>query len=278
MSVAEKIKARRVRAALMRAAYADKNYARLRSMFLGALQRQVREYAHSSSRVVSAAMKKHWSQDFTRVQNSMIKGMVKHGWELAEQEVGHATRGKNADDAQYRGKSSLTVADAKNFFTKADVSRIDRWIKTTAEGGAQTSATRLENIFKAAAEDGQSPRDIAKEILQAGLTQIEARASMLAHTGAIWSYNEGALQRYEDAGVTIVEWLTADDDVRCPFCAEMNGKRIETGEPFFSSGDKLSIDEINLKIPAGAKGFDVLHPPLHPNCRCTIVPIFEESA
>jgi hypothetical protein len=277
MSIAAKIKARRIQAALMRAAYADKNYSRLRSMFIAALQRQVREYVHASSKKVSSATTQKWAGDFTRVQRAMIYAMVQHGWQLAEHEVGHGLRGKSAMDDQYRGKASLVPGPA-DFLRTADMSRIDRWIKTTSVSASQTSATRLENIFKNTAKEESTPREIAEQILTAGLAQTEARASMLAHTGAIWSYNEGATQRYEDAGVTVVEWLTADDDLRCPFCAEMNGKRIETGKAFFSAGDELSADDLTLKIPGGARGFNVTHPPLHPNCRCTIIPIFEENS
>jgi hypothetical protein len=131
---------------------------------------------------------------------------------------------------------------------------------------------------------GMTPAQIAAEILSTGITQNEARAKMLAHTGAIWSYNEGAAQRYADMGVAVMAWLTADDDMKCPFCAEMNGKRVGTGEPFFRSGDRFSIDPedggaaLKMSIPDGARAFDVEHHPLHPNCRCTIIPVIEENA
>jgi hypothetical protein len=94
---------------------------------------------------------------------------------------------------------------------------------------------------------------------------------MLAHTGAIWSYNEGAVQRYQADGIAVVEWLTSEDDLRCEACAEMNGKRIETGDAFVASGDSFA----GIKIPTGTRGFDVRHPPLHPNCRCTLIPIVD---
>ena len=207
--------------------------------------------------------------------------MASHGWALAGDELG--TQPPQAHKIQrdadgLRGKAEVEIPGWVDFLQRADWPRIDHWINTTAESASNTSAERLTRIFTHAADyvdpetkRGMTPADIAKQILANGLTQCEARAQMLAHTGAIWSYNEGAVQRYQADGIAVVEWLTSEDDLRCEACAEMNGKRIETGDAFVASGDSFA----GIKIPTGTRGFDVRHPPLHPNCRCTLIPIVD---
>ncbi len=274
--------------ALQRAIYADKFYPRLRVTLRSVFDSHVREYSDSTAATVSPATKKRWAAEIQTALRRQIFAMVAHGWELAGVEVG-APQGKSMLRG-FEGKARIggtEVGDApKDFLTRADFDSINRWMKSSSLSASETTSLRLENIFKRAAATvtgdtdhpvGVTPRDIAKQILEAGIAQTEARAQMLAHTGAIWSYNEGAVQRYADAGVAVVEWLTADDDLRCPFCAEMNGKRIETKEPFFQAGDTFSFEDKVMKIPGGARGFDVRHPPLHPNCRCTLLPVFEED-
>ncbi len=186
--------------------------------------------------------------------------------------------------SEFHGKAVIAGVevpdDPANFLRNADWKNLEKWIKTTAESASATTAERLKRIFDAASayfdkekNRGRTPAEIAKQILAEGLAQTDARARMLAQTGAIWAYGEGAVQRYAAENIAVVEWLTADDDLRCPFCAEMNGKRVETQDAFFSSGDKFQVGEGVLKIPGGVKGFDVRHPPLHPNCRCTLIPV-----
>jgi hypothetical protein len=58
----------------------------------------------------------------------------------------------------------------------------------------------------------------------------------------------------------------------------MNGKVIGTGDKWFSKGDTFTVGE-----GEGARvlslGFeDITHPPLHPNCRCTLIPVVGEQA
>jgi len=272
-------KNRRTALALQRAIFADKQYPRLRRAARALFERHVREFA---SRVadgrgpeIPQGDQERWTRELAATLRPQIISMAEHGWNLAAVEVGAVA-----------GKAVKVGGRAREFLARADFSRINLWIKQTSESATLTTSTRLENMFARAAANvtgdadhpvGVTPRELSDEILKSGIVISESRAKMLAHTGSIWSYNEGAVLRYEDAGVAVVEWLTADDDMRCPFCAEMNGKRIETGEPFFRSGDTFSFEDRKMKIPTGARGFDVRHPPLHPNCRCTLVPVFDET-
>lgn len=60
--------------------------------------------------------------------------------------------------------------------------------------------------------------------------------------------NDGQKQSYKDNGYTVVEWLAEDDDRCCDDCLDLNGKT-----------------------------FDINEAPniIHPNCRCTVLPVIE---
>lgn len=104
---------------------------------------------------------------------------------------------------------------------------------------------------------------------------IENRADLIAITEAVRSLNVGAAILYQLAGVQFHRWVTVHDDRTCPFCRVMDGKIVSIGQPFARLGETLKVnDEQSYTV-----GFmDVLTPPLHPRCRCVLIPVFEIPA
>lgn len=103
---------------------------------------------------------------------------------------------------------------------------------------------------------------------------LDWRARTIARTEMLWSANaaqqevwrtmidEGLLPR--DVGRV---WVTATDDRVCPECAPMDGTRVEGIDSLFES-DTLGVGRDARPRPAPIA---VTFPPLHPNCRCTLV-------
>lgn len=77
----------------------------------------------------------------------------------------------------------------------------------------------------------------------------QSRAERIARTEVMYALNRGALSRYGRDGIQKVEWLAGPDDRCCPTCIDNNGERFDISE---------------------APGL-----PIHPNCRCTWVPVIE---
>ena len=71
------------------------------------------------------------------------------------------------------------------------------------------------------------------------------------------------------------KWLLAPD--ACPFCTEAS-KFFEDGQdvakPFFALGDVLELKDGSKMIIDYA---DVQAPPLHPNCRCDMIPVVDSD-
>ena len=75
-------------------------------------------------------------------------------------------------------------------------------------------------------------------------------ADRLIRTESSKFYNQAAVDSYKAAGITQVEFL-AEDDACEEFCQPNDGK-------IFQLGDSSNV------------------PPLHPNCRCTVLPVIKE--
>ena len=100
------------------------------------------------------------------------------------------------------------------------------------------------------------------------------RSKMLARTFTIWGYNKGAVDTYRAAGVQQYEWLTAKDDLTCPYCRALDGKIVRMGGSFFEPGQTpQGVDGNGKIIFLSPLPFTLRHPPLHPHCRCSVIPV-----
>ncbi|GAJ12411.1 unnamed protein product, partial [marine sediment metagenome] len=81
------------------------------------------------------------------------------------------------------------------------------------------------------------------------------RAVRIARTETIAASNQGALQAYDQSGVVEKkEWYCAIDERTCEECSAMHGEVVKLHDNFSGGVDA---------------------PPLHPDCRCTILPVLE---
>jgi SPP1 gp7 family putative phage head morphogenesis protein len=88
-----------------------------------------------------------------------------------------------------------------------------------------------------------------KEILQERFNVSYGRADTLVRTEMAHIQTEAAKQRYKDYGIQQVEIWADEDERRCPDCGKLHQK----------------------KYPVGAH----VPIPLHPRCRCCIVPVVD---
>jgi SPP1 gp7 family putative phage head morphogenesis protein len=109
-------------------------------------------------------------------------------------------------------------------------------------------ATGLKRELRTAWEKGETMPQIAKRIREVtGLAKN--KAITIARTETLRAGNSASVDRYKRVGVTKVEWVTALDDRLCEECESLHGEIF----------DMDNIPDL----------------PVHPNCRCTVVPIIE---
>jgi SPP1 gp7 family putative phage head morphogenesis protein len=133
-----------------------------------------------------------------------------------------------------------------------------RWIAhhavETAKDINGVTAKRLRATLKAGTELGESMDELSRRVKDVIKDNRTWRSSMIARTETMKAYNEGSLQVYKKSKVVDEkEWSAAIG--ACPICAGMDGQRVELNDKF--------------KTPLG----NIDSPPLHPNCRCTFLPI-----
>ena len=171
--------------------------------------------------------------------------MAVEGYNLGLEELGLRLEGKAAEPVE------IAIADErlKERVLRADV---EEYIKETSKRESATSAARFGRYQEIAIATDMTWRDKAKLFRLKGLAANKTRAELMARTTSIWAYNNGAMQAYREEGIGAVEWVATIDGLTDPVCAATDGEQQEIGKPF-SNG--------------------VEQPPVHPNCRCAVVPV-----
>lgn len=152
---------------------------------------------------------------------------------------------------------------------------ITDWLEEVSSGSTQIHAEKINAVHQEGFAAGKTVRQIAQDIT--GLSQDfnKNRSNVIAHTNTNWAFNAGIKQQYRDIGVTVLEWLTSKDDRVCPFCLAMEGVRVRSEDPFWSAGEQMIIQDGEIERQLNFK-FEVAHPPLHPRCGCTLIPVIEQ--
>jgi len=138
--------------------------------------------------------------------------------------------------------------------------------------GADAADTVRETLTDGLAE-GVNPREMARRLTKEVRTIQHTQAEVLARTETINSYSEATLDRYDRAGVDGVsvsgEFSTAGDDRVCPICEAIEGAEYATDamrtETFEYDADEDEPDSLGGEYP--------VKPPVHPQCRCAILPV-----
>jgi HK97 family phage portal protein len=139
-----------------------------------------------------------------------------------------------------------------------------------------TTQKRLRELIAESMEGGMGATGISKQIREEFAQFSKHRAETIARTEAIWAFNEGAKQGYlQSQQVQRMEWVSSADERTCQFCPEMDGKivSIVDDENFFNKGGEPF--EGNRGGLIHFEYSDIGHPPLHPMCRCTVVPVID---
>ena len=127
-----------------------------------------------------------------------------------------------------------------------------------------TTLDRLGTVLADSLNTGASVTATAQDIVREGLAsslkvgltavlQDAQRAMTISRTEISRALNVSCRENYQDLGVEKYEWLALEP---CDDCEENDGVVIALGDEF-PSGDT--------------------EPPVHPNCRCTILPVIDEG-
>lgn len=129
--------------------------------------------------------------------------------------------------------------------------------KTLGEGIAEGEAlgklkSRVEDVYKGA--EGY-------------------RAERVARTETLKASNSATTTAYKQTGyVSGKQWYVNPD--ACPQCEEFDGKTVGLDDAFLGMGESYTVPGEDGEEQTITNDYETIEePPLHPNCRCTIIPV-----
>jgi len=170
------------------------------------------------------------------------------------------------------GKAALEALGVDVDFTidTAKGKIIDKFSIRIAGSVADTTESDLKDLILEADAEGLTVAQLSAKISDYFDWADTARADMIADTESIRTANMANAFAWQQSGVVSgKEWYTAEDDRVCAYCDEMDGTKIALDENFFDQGDELQVGDRTMSLDYS----DVGEPPLHPSCRCTLLPI-----
>ena len=207
-----------------------------------------------------------WTERMIEATRPMAIAMAVEGYQLAEAEFG-----KTGGLSAMLGKQGETIAafDRAELLANTLTPDVDAWLRAVTTKMSDTSLDRAIASVERARATAQTAAELSLTLGRAHVVANKLRADMIARSATIWNFNQGAKQLYADEGVAVLEWLVTQDDVLCEFCEPFDGRQIEITGSFVPGGERVPGNEGGSLTPA----LSVEHPPLHPNCRCAIVPV-----
>ena len=143
--------------------------------------------------------------------------------------------------------------------------------KVAGDFNEQTRDALVASLSEGYAE-GLSTAQIAKRIddvyKTAGLGKDGYRSERVARTEAIRSNNHATQETYKQLGTINKEWFT--NPGACALCTPFEGRVVGVGQNFLMKGEEYTDADGNARTNNYE---DVQHPPLHPQCRCVILPV-----
>lgn len=134
-----------------------------------------------------------------------------------------------------------------------------------------TDREKMIDILAQGVSDGLSVPQIKKQIRDYFADYSKVQAERVTRSEVLRASNLATIDAWEQSGVVVgKQWLTAEDERVCPYCAPMNGQIVDLKTVFFKKGTQYYGDsDTPLDLSYGSvKGGN-----LHVSCRCTLLPV-----
>lgn len=137
----------------------------------------------------------------------------------------------------------------------------------------EETQSQLQDELAAGVDAGESIPELAARVERVYEAANGYRAERIARSEVLRATNFATDEAYRQSGVVEAkEWLTAHDERLCEWCEPLDGKTIALDDTFFEKGDEVNGNQ-GHKLAVNID--DVGYPPLHPNCRCTLIPVIK---
>lgn len=157
------------------------------------------------------------------------------------------------DITDRRGRRAGELIGIKFELTAGVIEKIDKKAMLFAEQVNETTKKKLRKELGEGIAEGEGVPELSERVSDLFKTRRKHEAERIARTEVISASNSAELEAYiQSEIIEKKEWLAEPD--ACDICVDLSGNVVKLKARFNG-------------------GFD--HPPAHPNCRCTILPVIE---
>ena len=222
----------------------------------------------------AASMIDTWRKEYEEAKTPLIEVMSIDGWHLAGADFGKDASLIVTRSGFYAAKQSVYVRKEDQFVLQRMHEDIAGYIESTSKLESSKTAQIIDKAIRDAGKKELTPSGIAKQLVSKKVATTKSRATLLARTATQWSYNQGAMSLYKNEGVEQKEWVLTEDDDLCEFCEAMALQNpTQPIDGAWAGEGSIVIGTEGGALQVGEGIGDIEHPPLHPHCRCTIVPV-----
>lgn len=132
---------------------------------------------------------------------------------------------------------------------------------------------KLNSTLADGVANGESLSKLKKRVEAVYSKARGYRSLRIARTETLKASNDATADAYEQTGyVKEKKWYA--NPGHCPQCAAFDGKSITLKSSFLAQGESYTYTDENGEEQTKENSYDsVDNPPLHPSCRCTIIPV-----
>ncbi len=172
-----------------------------------------------------------------------------------------------------RAMSELNVDVEFNINTDKIKKELKQKIQLIAKNVDALTDEKIGKVVEMGLAGNMQPEEIKQELVKVFDDLQSRRLETIVRTEAIRFGTYAEQSAREQSGVVkSKQWRTAIDERVCEYCGKMHGKKIWLQEDFFKKGSvMLGNNWGKMKLDYE----DVVGSPLHPNCRCDMIPLIE---
>lgn len=220
-------------------------------------------------RVVKLLEDSRWDRDLQQALQPYIRRSVDFGWRIGQDALAKLVTSPAIAEI------GLKPDELRAYAEQATVDLSSR----AARGVNQTTAVKVAEILGDGIQNGETTSQLTRRVRDWAAEQgdaargTRARAETIARTEAARAASDATQQAWSSSGlVQGKKWLLAPDP--CEFCeaaADLYGSEgVGLKDSFFALGSELKgADGGTMRLDYQA----VDGPPLHPRCRCAMVPV-----
>ena len=172
-----------------------------------------------------------------------------------------------------RAMSELNVDIEFNPNTDKIKKELKQKIQLIAKNVDALTDEKIWKVVEMGLTGNMQPEEIKKELVKVFDELQGRRLETIVRTEAIRFGTYAEQSAREQSGVVkYKQWRTAIDERVCEHCGKMHGKKVALQEDFFKKGAIMTGNNWGkLKLEYE----NVIGSPLHPNCRCDMIPLIE---